>query len=145
MQTYSPWADAAERHPGIHIERCDIAPAKGAWVPSERVILLHDALDQDERRGVLAHELAHVDLGHEPTAGWFGRRMEREADVLAARRLLHDVERIADAIAVHPLHPGLVAEALAVPLRVLRRRLECLTDEERARIEARVEACERAC
>lgn len=142
---YSPWADAAERHPGVHIERCDIAPAKGAWVPSERVILIDVSLDGDERRGVLAHELAHIDLEHRPVGGWFGRRMEREADVLAARRLLGDVDRIADAIAEHPLQPGLVAEALCVPLRVLRRRLEILTDHERDVIEARVAACERPC
>lgn len=142
---YSPWADAAERHPGIHIERCDIAPSKGAWVPSERVILLDVALDQDERRSVLAHEVAHVDLEHEPAGGWFGRRMEREADILAARRLLGDIEEIADAICEHPLQPGLVAERLCVPLRVLRRRLEALSDQERAIIQAHLHRREHAC
>lgn len=142
---YSPWADAAERYPDIQIERCDIAPVNGAWVPSERVILIDAKLDRSGRRAALAHELCHVDLGHTPADGWFGRRMEREADTLAAQRLLADVAVLADAIAEQPLQPGLIAQQLDVPLRMLRRRLENLTAEEKRAIEERVAATERAC
>jgi Zn-dependent peptidase ImmA (M78 family) len=142
---YSPWADAADRYPDIHIERCDIAPARGAWVPSERVIFIDSSLDRPGRRATLAHELSHVDLGHRPTAGWFGRRMERDADDLAAQRLLDDVARVADAIAVHPLQPGMVAAELEVPLRLLRRRLERLTPTEAAVIEERLAQTDPSC
>lgn len=142
MLRYSPWADAAQRHPDVHIERCDIAPARGAWVPSEKVILIDQALDMAGRRATLAHELCHIDLEHQPTGGWFGRRMERDADMLAAARLLPDPEQIADALAVYPLEPTQVAALLDVPLRILRRRLEVLTDDERAVIERRLALCD---
>lgn len=141
--TYSPWADAAERHPDIHIERWDISPARGAWVASERVILIDRDLTQTERRCTLAHELAHIDLGHVEARGWFARRLEREADRLAAKRLLADIEAIADAICTHPLDPDLVAEQLGVTLRMLRKRLKRLTPSETSYIEARLAAHER--
>lgn len=142
---YSPWADIAERYPDIHVERCDISPCRGAWVPSERVIFIDRALERPDRRATLAHELCHVDLDHRPVGGWFGRRMEHDADTLAARRLLHDVRRIADAIALHPLEPGLVARELDVPLRILRRRLESLTVAEKVMIDDRLSGVERGC
>lgn len=142
MLRYSPWADAAQRHPDVHIERCDIAPARGAWVPSEKTILIDQALDVAGRRATLAHELCHIDLAHQPTGGWFGRRMERDADQLAAARLLADPEVIAEAIAVFPLEPAQVAAMLEVPLRILRRRLEALTSAERAVIERRLARCD---
>ena len=135
---YSPWADAAERHPDIHIERCDIAPTRGVWVPSEHVILLDVALDMAGRRTTLAHELAHIDLDHHPANGWFGRRMEHDADRLAAQRLLGSVEDIADAICVHPIDPDKVAEHLGITLCVLRRRLSLLTGAEKTYIEQRL-------
>jgi len=142
---YSPWRDAGERHPDVHIARCDIAPVRGAWVPDERVILLDSGLDVAGRRCALAHELAHIDLGHEPAGGWLGQRQEREADDLAATRLLSEVERIAEALAAHPLDPEAVAETLDVSVPVLRRRLRALTEEEKAWIEDRLSRCERAC
>ncbi len=138
--TYSPWADAAERHPEVHIQRCDIAPASGAWVATERVILLDRSLDVVGRRCALAHELAHIDHGHGELGGWFGRRQERDADQLAASRLLGDVAELADALCEHPLEPELVAEHLGVTMHVLRRRLAALTPAEQDRIQARLAA-----
>lgn len=141
--TYSPWADAAQRHPDIHIERCDIAPARGVWVASERVILIDRGLNQTERRCTLAHELAHIDLEHVEAPGWFARRLEHEADRLAAKRLLADIDAIADAICTHPLDPDLVAEQLGVTMRVLKKRLKRLTETEKAHIEQRLADHER--
>lgn len=139
---YSPWADAAERHPDIHIERCDIAPTRGVWVPSEHVILLDLALDVAGRRTTLAHELAHIDLDHHPANGWFGRRMEHDADRLATQRLLGCVEDIAAAICIHPIDLDKVAEHLGITLAVLRRRLSSLTDAEKTYIARRLAARE---
>lgn len=142
---YSPWADAAERHPDVHIERCDIAPARGVWVAEEKVILLDSHLDVAGRRCTLAHELAHIDLGHRPAHGWFGRRQEAEADRLASARLLSDVERIAEAFAVYPLDLAAVADYLAVSVPVLRRRLHALTHDEKLAIERRLARLDLAC
>jgi len=140
--TYSPWADVAERHPGVHVHRCAIAPVNGAWVASERIILLSDELDMAGRRCTLAHEIAHIDLRHAAQSGWFGTRSERDADRLAAARLLEDVDEIADALCVHPLHPELAAEHLGVTVRVLRRRLANLTATEKEHVEQRLAARE---
>ncbi len=104
-------------------------------MPSEHVILLDWNLDVAGRRSVLAHELAHVDLDHVPAQGWFGRRMEHDADELAACRLLQDVAGIADALCVYPGDPDKVAAQLGVTIRVLRQRLMALTAPEKAYIE----------
>ena len=134
---YSPWADAAVRHPEIHIERSDIAPARGVWVPSERVILIDEQLTRPERRATLAHELSHVDLGHEAIGGWFGRRLERDADSLAACRLLSNVDALAEVLVVER-ELAAAADVLDVPASVLRLRIDLLTDDERSLIAQRV-------
>ena len=89
MGEYSPWADLAARYPGVHVERCDCRPARGVLVLEERVILLSRDLDWAGRRSTLAHDIAHLDLDHNPTGHrHFDARQERHADLLAARRLL---------------------------------------------------------
>lgn len=138
--TYDPWRDAAERHPGVHIERCDCQPFRGAWIPGEQVILLEQTMLRAERNEVLAHEIAHVDLRHAPTGhGWFDRRQERAADDLAAFRLL-SVERIADAIVEGALGADEVSEAIEVPAHVVTRRVRQLTDAEKDYIKRRLAA-----
>lgn len=137
---YNPWRDASERHPDLYIATCRLAPCRGAWVPSERVVLIDELLDPVERDATLAHEVAHVDLEHRPTGNrWFDRRAEREADSLAAERLI-TVDELADTLAVFEVQPGRAAAELGVPLRMLRRRLEQLTDDEKDHIERRVAA-----
>lgn len=111
-------------------------------MPSESVILIDRSLDMAGRRCTLAHELAHVDLDHVPARGWFGRRMERDADRLAADRLLQDVVDIADALCVYPLDVAKVAEHLGVTMGILRRRLAALTVDEKSYIEHRLALCE---
>lgn len=136
--SYSPWKDAEVQHPDLDIERCDIAPARGVWVRSENMILIDENLDRTWRRATLAHELAHVDLGHvSAVEGFFARRIEREADMLAARRLLGSVDAIADAVAAHPGDTAAVADQLDVPVEVLLRRVEKMHPRDRAAIEAR--------
>lgn len=112
-------------------------------MPSERVILLDKTLDRAQRRAVLAHELAHVDLGHDDVGGWFGRRFERDADRLAATRLLGDICEVACAIALHPMSPVDAARCLDVTVETLHLRLACLTEDEYRVIEVRVRSVER--
>lgn len=141
MRRYSPWRDAAQRHPGVHIDWCeDIAPAAGAWVPSEQVILLRRSLTRAERDDTLAHELAHVDLEHEPSGHpWFDRRQELHAGRLGRARLM-PVDVLAKALADYDGDPDLVAEALDVPVGTLRKRCAELTDREKAAIGSVVES-----
>ena len=57
--------------------------------PEWRVILLDSAGSPAATRCSLAHAVAHLDLGHRALpAGRPERRQEREADLLAARRLM---------------------------------------------------------
>lgn len=135
---YDPWSDAALRHPGVHIERCDLAPARGAWVAEHRVILLERSMLRPERNCTLAHEVAHIDLAHESTGlRWFDRRQERDADTTAAIRLLP----LGDLAAVlaWALSPEDVARELDVTPRMVRIRLRGLSDEDKATIERRIE------
>jgi Zn-dependent peptidase ImmA (M78 family) len=107
-------------------------------VRSENMILIDRNLDRAWRRAALAHEIAHVDLGHTSVVeGIFARRIEREADNLAARRLLSSVDEIAEAVAAFPGDAAAVAEELEVPVEVLVRRIERLHPRDRARIAAR--------
>lgn len=104
----------------------------------EQMILLDRALERCWRRATLAHELAHVDLDHRgEVGGYFGRRMEREANLLAARRLLANVDAIGDAIAAHAGDTAAVADELGVPPEVLLRRMEHMHPRDRARVVAR--------
>lgn len=56
----------------------------GAWCPKDNVIYLHPCLSPSQEKLALAHEFAHVYLGHDGSCG----RWEREADELAARTLI---------------------------------------------------------
>jgi Zn-dependent peptidase ImmA (M78 family) len=87
--TYNPWDDAARRYPDVHIEWHAMLGAHAAWAPVERVILVDESITRTERRCALAHELAHLDMGDEPTEHcFFARRQETAADRLAAVRLV---------------------------------------------------------
>lgn len=134
MRRYDPWKDAAERHAGIHIQKAAIAPLRGAWVPSQRVILLARRLTIAETRHTLAHEIAHIDLAHARCSGPDGDRQqlrnEAAADQLAARRLV-PLRDLADVLAWTDEHDE-VCEALAVTSDILMARLAGLTREEYA-------------
>ncbi|MEP7763869.1 ImmA/IrrE family metallo-endopeptidase [Sanguibacter sp. 26GB23] len=120
------------------MEYTALAPARGVWVRSEQMILLDRDLERAWRRATLAHELAHVDLDHRgDVEGYFARRMEREANLLAARRLLASLDAIGDAIAAHGGDTAAVADELDVPSEVLIRRMENMHPRDRARVVAR--------
>jgi Zn-dependent peptidase ImmA (M78 family) len=134
---YDPWQDAARRHDDVIIRRTNCLPARGAWVESARVILIDKTLRRAERNSVLAHEIAHIDLEHRMTGRrWFDRRQERDADHLAARRLV-TIDELADVLR-WALCPEEVAHELDVTVDVVRRRIASLSDQEKTYIERAV-------
>lgn len=138
---YDPWRDLARReHITLAVTRL---PVGAGWYFSDIPgIALDDRLDRVGRRCALAHELAHVDLGHTHQAAGRGpgtsriaRRREVEADVLAAVRLI-SLDDLADALR-WALCPEEVAHELDVTEDLARIRVEQLTTDEKTFIEAR--------
>lgn len=61
----------------------------GGYLPGDRTIRLQRGLHSDDHRSVLAHELGHFVLGHEPVGpGIVQDRQERAASEWAAKRLI---------------------------------------------------------
>lgn len=141
--TYCPWADAGRRLPDIHIAVRNIAPARGAVFPDYRVILIDQRLNKVEGRCVLAHEVAHLDLGHQPTGiAYFDTRQENEASTHAARRLI-GIQALANALAWCRDERELAAE-LDVDVNTVMVRKATLTPDEIRVIEDRIAAIEHA-
>lgn len=87
---YDPGKDAADRFPDWVIRHRQL-PARIPEVlcRRRRTILINNHGSWPEKRCSLAHAVAHLDLGHTSSPlGFFDRRMEAEANDLAARRLL---------------------------------------------------------
>lgn len=141
MNTYCPWVDLGQRHPHVHVDQYDIYPARAAWVPDADIIIIDRRLTRTEGRSTLAHEIAHIDLGHLPTdLGHFGARQEKEAAALAARRLI-PITRLAEAL-LWCRDDHELAEELNVDQQVLMDRRAILTPSESAYIETRLASIE---
>lgn len=127
---YDPWDDARERYPDVHIDwRTHIEPFHGMWVPEQRVILIRKGLTRAEGRCALAHELAHIDTGDDPTdMCWFADRQETAADKLAARRLI-SIDELA-AVMLWTSNAGEAAEALDVTPAMLHIRATAMAEGE---------------
>lgn len=137
-EPYCPWIDLDRRqHLAFAVTRLPIGD--GWYLADVPGIVLDDRLSRIERRCVLAHELAHVDLGHDhqvagngPGTGRLARRNEHAADLLAAERLL-PLGRLAVWLPFASSQAE-AAELLDVTTRLLDVRLDHLDDEERARL-----------
>ena len=103
---------------GVTITEHPAGP-KGHYTHQTRTISLRRGLLDREHRCTLAHELAHAIAGDEPTGiGWADARMERAADITAARWLITpDVYAAAEAL--YGPHPGALARELGVTLHIL--------------------------
>lgn len=132
--TYSPWRELRDKHPGVILGFDELDTCAGFYEPDEEVIILDSRLDQTGRRCTLEHELQHRARGHvaQPIP-WFHRRYEREADDLAARRLI-ELPALIDALA-WAMSITEAAEALRVTPKLLRLRLQGLTPEEQAAVD----------
>lgn len=112
---------------------------RARWFPDQRVIAIDKSLRRLKARCSLAHELAHVVLGHVCGAegGLYDLRRELEADEFAARLLLPNVDELARTIVV-TCSDGHAARELNVTLDLYRTRLDTLTGDERAVIDQHV-------
>lgn len=137
---YSPWGDLASR-PDVRLERRNLGGALGWSEPG--LIVVGDQQRRAQLRCTLAHELAHLDLGHHhvdcdatPDGDRIARRHEAEADQLAARRLIA-TEDLGDALQWAIDHAQL-ADELNVDEATVRCRLEHLHPAERAYLRRRL-------
>lgn len=134
MTRYSPWGDLTERsHVVVSHEVLDDEDAytviDDADAGTARRIVLEKRLSQVERRCALAHELAHIDLKHRchrhgPDAARQTARDEREADELAARRLISDEAMVRALRTYGEDKPGLCADDCNVTHEIWLARLE---------------------
>ena len=113
---YDPYEHAARL--GIAVEYHGLRTANGMWIPEERTILLKRGMRVLLERSVLAHELAHAELGHMDDSP----AHERQADLLAARRLIKP-ERLKE-VAASSSDQGEWCLALEVTPRILSTYLE---------------------
>lgn len=103
---------------GTTVSEHEVGP-KGFYVHQSRTISIRRGVTGPALRCTLAHELAHAMAGDEPTGiEWADARMERAADVTAARWLI-SAEDYAAAESLYGAHPGAIARELGVTLHVL--------------------------
>lgn len=139
---YCPWEDLAGR-PELTFVRMRLPVADALYMPDVPGIAVDDRLNRVERRCVMAHELAHIDLGHHhqvagcgPGTSRIQRRRECEADQLAARRLL-SIREMGEALAPASCRWE-AADSLDVTEHLLDVRLEHLHPSERAYLRRRL-------
>lgn len=135
--TYSPWA-AVGAMPDVLVHHCDLGDDTEAWwCPDDRVVLLHQRLGQAAQRSRLTHELVHLERGDSPgPTDWHDRHIERVVEAEASRRLI-TLDHLAECLA-WCLDTDELAELLWVDEQSVRARLDNLTKDERAYIEARI-------
>lgn len=84
VSRYDPWEHAEQM--GVNVHFYPLRSVLGAWVPSERTILIRPGMAPFMERAILAHECAHAErddpAGHHPGN-------EAKANLAAARRLIN--------------------------------------------------------
>lgn len=133
---FHPWRVLRGWH-DITVEWRHLPDSQYAVTNGRDRIWIDPRQSQAERRCTIAHEMAHIELGH---VNGCSLAEEVAAAVLAARRLI-PVRRLADAL-VWSQHPTEVAETLWVDRDTLETRLAHLHPAERHYITQRLAARE---
>lgn len=123
--------------PGVDVVWRRMTGTLGATNGVDVIVLNPDQL-QVQRRCTLAHELAHIELGH---VGGCSSSEEAAAASRAARQLI-TIDALADALA-WTRDLGEVADSLWVDRDTLDVRMQHLDDAERDHLRERLAACER--
>ncbi len=121
---FDPWG-ALRRLTHIHISFVRMPDGVPGRTDGFRVIWLDEQLQQVERRCALAHELVHIEFGHD---GCQRPGIEREVRVVTARNLITIGKLCQHSAWARSLHE--LAEELWVTQDVLTDRLESLTPDE---------------
>jgi hypothetical protein len=134
MTRWHPWRHLRDTYPEVTVS-CEYHLPRGkmgAW--TERGLYLHRGLDQDGRRAVLSHELAHRQRGthcdpiHDP-------REEEACDDLASRWLI-TMDELVDALAWSRYEVGPeAAGSLWCDVHMLKVRVRNLSADERRHID----------
>jgi hypothetical protein len=75
---------------GVKVTYLDDLDVPGQYIYEERCVEIRTGLDPVTERSVLAHEAAHVEMGHRPQAAWCHEaKQERMANAMAGRRLVN--------------------------------------------------------
>lgn len=121
------WRELRERGDGVVLHFTRFTDGRVAATDGTSAIWLDQDLNQVERRCALAHEQAHIDLGHTSCAD---SKEEAAADRMTARKLI-DWDALVDAFRwAH--NAAEAADELWVTLDVLEDRLGFLPPVERA-------------
>lgn len=131
---YDPGRDAAQRYPDWVIRHRPLRGIPELMCLERKVVLIDNGQTWAAKRSGLAHAIAHLDLGHVVLGGHLGGRQEIDAEKLAAHRLIH-TDALADAILWCGERWSMVAEHLAVDLRLLQTRLRHLHPAHHARVQ----------
>lgn len=131
---YSPWRQLRGLPEVIVAYLEDLPSGRAWWSPAHQMILMAQGFSQRARRCALAHELAHIDLGHSgvaeyPDADRQDDRIHDAANRLAARRLI-PLDRLGKALAWSQ-NLEEVADELWVEPEMLQTRLRHLHPSER--------------
>lgn len=128
--TYDPWRDAGQRYPDWLIRRVDLMGLTEVTCTRRRIILLDREMRYARRRCALAHAIAHLDLQHTPVGLEYEAWQEREADKLAARRLI-PIHALADVLRWSRVTAEIASE-LDVDVDMLRARVDIVHPSEAA-------------
>lgn len=140
--SYEPGADAALRYPGWVIRHRPLSHGiPEVMCRRRRVILIDSGSTWVEKRCSLAHAVAHLDLGHTHAPhDHFDRAQERDANQLAARRLI-TIEALAEVLS-WTRHWTEIAQELDVDLATLRTREKHMHMSERGWLRRNVRVLE---
>jgi Zn-dependent peptidase ImmA (M78 family) len=122
MATYDPFEHAEAL--GIEVVYGRLRTGNGLWIPDIRTIFLQTRMRAIQERSILAHEVAHADLGHRDDRP----KHEVLANRYAAEHLI-DAGRFAELVEWTPdaarlsLELGVTTKLMQVYLNVHRREL----------------------
>ena len=124
---HHPWRELRERGDGVVVHYTSFNDGRVAATDGSNAIWLDRSLQQTARRCAIAHEQAHIDLGHTSCAD---EKDESAACRMAAQKLI-DWDDLVDAFKwAHNAHEA--ADELWVTPEVLEDRLHFLHPNERA-------------
>jgi hypothetical protein len=111
---YNPEEHLEHEHPDVTVHYCCLGPARAAWLPKRRLVLISDDLDPATRRSVMAHEVEHLHEDSSHCEGPVAVRQEIRVDRHAAVRLI-SIDELVGALFLANDDRGLANELTVTP------------------------------